>query len=143
MGSTTLVRGALSGLLAAVVMNLPMLAQRDGYVPAYVAAGATSGRDPTRVPTRDAAIAHHVAGALAGVLSVLLARPVAKLAGERIGGAVAVVGVVAFVDAFFSRIVFSLRGGEIVADDDRARGVRDGWRRSTLVYGLVLWLARP
>jgi hypothetical protein len=139
MGSTSLVRGALSGLLAAVAMNLPMLVQRDGYVPAYVAAGAASGRDPIAVSARDAAIAHHVAGALAGVLYVLLARPVARLTGERIGRAVAAVGVVAFVDAFFSRIVFPFRGGEIVADDDRARTVRGAWRRSSVVFGFLLF----
>ena len=140
MGSTTLLRGANTGTLAAVAMNVPMAVQRDGGVPAYVAAGTVSGRDPTDVSLREAALAHHVAGALAGVLYALLSGPLRRTVGERAGRALAIGGVVAFVDAFFSRLVFPIGGGEVVGDTERADRVRAAWRRSAVVFGLGLWL---
>jgi hypothetical protein len=136
----SLVWGAISGTLGAVVMDLPMILQREGSVPAFVAAGTASGQNPSDVSLRDAALAHHVAGALAGVLYAIFAAVTRTVLGERTAKILAVSGVVLFIDAFFSKFVFPRFGGEAVADPERASAVRAAWQRSAFVFGLALWL---
>jgi hypothetical protein len=85
-------------------MNLPMILQREGSVPAFVAAGVATSRDPADISLRDAALAHHVAGALAGVLYAILARVFfSTIVSERTAKTLAVSAVVLSVDAFFRR----------------------------------------
>ncbi|MEM4781130.1 MAG: hypothetical protein QXG03_06180 [Halalkalicoccus sp.] len=143
MGLLSLPRGALSGTLAALVMNVPIALQREGGLPAFVAAGAASGRDPETVSLRDAAIAHHVAGALAGVLYAILAGALGRIVGERTARVLAVSGVVVFIDAFFSKLVFPRFGGEAAADPERAARTQSAWQRSSFVFGLALYFLAP
>jgi hypothetical protein len=139
-----LVAGVRAGFGAAVVMDLPMAIQKEGYTPAYVAAGVLQGQNPGEVSRVDATIAHHGAGALGGVLFALvyatLDAAAISIAESRIEGLstpaypIAVGFVVAFVYAFFARFVLVRFGGEA---RDRAGTVRRAWVVSTLVYGAV------
>jgi hypothetical protein len=139
-----LVASVRAGFGAAVVMDLPMAIQREGYTPAYVAAGVLRGQDPEAVSQVDATIAHHGAGALGGVLFALV---YATLDATAISTAepgteglstpaypIAVGVVVAFVYVFFARFVLVRFGGEA---RDRAGAVRRAWVVSTLIYGAV------
>jgi hypothetical protein len=135
-----LVAGVRAGFGAAVVMDLPMAIQKEGYTPAYVAAGVLRGQDPEAVSRIDATIAHHGAGALGGVLFALVyaaldttAISTAELRSEGISTPAYPIAVV-FVYAFFARFVLVRFGGEA---RDRAGAVRRAWVVSTLVYGAV------
>ena len=139
-----LVAGVRAGFGAAVVMDLPMAIQKEGYTPAYVAAGVLRGQDPEAASRIDATIAHHGAGALGGVLFALVyaaldttAISTAESRSEGISTPaypIAVGFVVVFVYAFFARFVLVRFGGEA---RDRAGAVRRAWAVSTLVYGAV------
>lgn len=58
----------VSGLLAAVLMNIPMYVQPEGYRPAFVAAAGLTRRDPSDVETALAVAVHHVTGTAAALL---------------------------------------------------------------------------
>ncbi|RLM57642.1 hypothetical protein DVK02_05255 [Halobellus sp. Atlit-31R] len=136
--------GALCGLLAAVVMDLPMSKQADGFTPAYVAAAVLRRVAPESVSFAEAVVVHHVTGALAGVLYTLLYLAVAVVLPplSAVGGVgllphlAATVGVSAFVYSFFAHLVLPRAGRRIY--EERATAVRGQWLRSTLVFGVVL-----
>jgi hypothetical protein len=140
-----------------------MARQSEGFTPAYVAAAVVRGRTPEATSFRDASVVHHVAGALAGVLYALVALGVGALLGLSTpvlapgtladGGdtgaaalalvphAVGVVGVVAFIYAFFAHLVLPRAGGVIY--EERATAVRGQWLRSSLVFGAALAVVAP
>jgi hypothetical protein len=141
--------GAVAGLAAAVVMDLPMSRQPEGFTPAYVAASVLRRRSPDAVAFRDASVVHHGAGLLAGVLYGLLYVALDTVApvGVPVAGvdvlahAVAVVAVVLFIYAFFAHLVLPRAGGTIY--EERATAVRGQWLRSSLVFGAALGVVAP
>ena len=140
---------ALCGLLAAVVMDVPMSKQEDGFTPAYVAAAVVRRAAPEKVSLSEAVTVHHATGALAGVLYALLYLVVSiAIPGLlRIGGVdllphlVATVGVAAFVYGFFAHFVLPRAGRRIY--EERSTAVRGQWLRSTLVFAAVVAVATP
>jgi hypothetical protein len=143
--------GAAAGLVAALVMDLPMVRQPDGFTPAFVAAAVVRGRTPDAVSFRDANVVHHAAGVLAGVLYavIVLALGVAvgpgvdptALAGAAVVHALAVAAVVGFIYVVFAHLVLPRAGGTIY--EERATAVRGQWLRSSLVFGVAMALVAP
>lgn len=137
-----------AGFGAAVVMDLPMVAQEDGLTPAAIAASALRGTDPDEVSRTDAALAHHGAGLLAGVLFALsyTAIDVRSTESSRIDGLsvpaypLAVGFVVAFVYTFFAHLVLPTFGADA---RERASTVRRAWLVSSVVYGVALAASVP
>jgi hypothetical protein len=58
----TLAVGGVAGLAAALVMDLPMSRQSEGFTPAYIAASVLRRSPPSDVSFRDANLVHHAAG---------------------------------------------------------------------------------
>ncbi len=145
--------GAVAGLAGAVAMDVPMGRHPEGWTPAFVAASVLRQTELGAVRFRDASLVHHAAGVAAGLLYALLAAPLgAVLAGTPptpgVGPALpvgahllAVVGVVAFIYAFFAYLVLP-RAGEGV-DGGRATAVRGQWFRSAVVFGAALVVVVP
>ncbi|WP_276272779.1 hypothetical protein [Haloarcula litorea] len=137
-----------SGVLAAVLMNIPMYVQPEGYRPAYVAAAGATRRDPGEVGPAAAAVAHHVAGvaaavlyggltfALAAVLPTLLPLNGVPAVPHLVG----VLAVTLFVYAFFERVALPRAGGSFREDADPI--VRQ-WALSAFIYGVTLALVVP
>jgi len=147
----TLALGAVAGLAAAVVMDVPMSRQSEGFTPAYLAASVLRRTPPSDVSFRDANLVHHAAGALAGVLYAVVAGAlvlalgatpsVDALASVLPVHAVGVGVVVAFIYLFFAHIVLPRAGGTIY--EERATAVRGQWLRSSLVFGAALAVIAP
>jgi hypothetical protein len=149
----TLAAGALAGLAAAVVMDVPMSRQSEGFTPAYVAAGVLRRTTPDAVSVRDALVVHHLAGVLAGVIYAVVAGVVAVLTGS--GGrsspdvlapalvphVAGVFVVVLFIYLVFAHVVLPRAGGTIY--ERRATAVRGQWLRSSLVFGAAMALLAP
>ncbi|SEL95244.1 hypothetical protein [Haloferax larsenii] len=146
--SGRLLLGAFAGLAAAVVMDIPMWRQEEGYTPAYVAASVLRRASPNEVSFIDANVVHHVAGALAGVLYALVHLAVDVVVPDvPIFGldifphVVAVVVVVPSIYALFSYFVLPRAGRAIY--EERATAVRGQWLRSALVFGVTLLVLGP
>ena len=139
---------AVAGLLATLVMTLPMWAQRYGYVPPYVAASALRRRPPNEVSRPAADVAHLAAGVLAGV-----AYEAANVAYENAGESLSLgdvhfgsvtslsevvflAALVAFLYGFFAWLVFPRYGGN--AYEAHPATVRRQWAVSAVVYGVAL-----
>jgi hypothetical protein len=147
----TLAVGAVAGLAAAVVMDVPMSRQSEGFTPAYIAASVLRRSPPSDVSFRDANVVHHAAGALGGVLYAAVAGAlVLALGSTPAPGAVAsalgphlvgVAAVVVFIYLFFAHLVLPRAGGTIY--EERATAVRGQWLRSSLVFGLALAVIAP
>ncbi|WP_396612088.1 hypothetical protein ACH9L7_02050 [Haloferax sp. S1W] len=143
-----LVLGAFAGLAAAVMMDIPMWRQEEGYTPAYIAASVLRRVRPDEVTFLDANVVHHVAGALAGVLYALVhltvdfAVPDAPLFGVDVfPHIVAVLAVVPSIYALFSYFVLPRAGRGIY--EERATAVRGQWLRSAFVFGVTLLVLGP
>nr|WP_238993959.1 hypothetical protein [Halobellus captivus] len=153
MPGDELVRFALvcvgCGLLGAIVMDLPMASQEDGFTPAYVAAGLLRGTPPAEVSFGEALVVHHATGALAGALYALVYLIVATLiprtgsigAVITVGHLISTVTIAAFVYAFFAHVVLPRAGRGIY--EERATAVRGQWLRSAVVFGVVLGVTVP
>jgi hypothetical protein len=141
--------GGVAGLAAAVVMDLPMSRQPEGFTPAYVAASVLRRTTPDEVAFRDANVVHHAAGLLAGVLYALLyvaldagvPVDVAVAGVDVLAHVVAVVAVVGFIYAFFAHLVLPRAGRTIY--EERSTAVRGQWLRSSLVFGAALGVVAP
>ena len=139
----SLVTGIRAGFGAAVVMDLPMATQDDGFTPARVAASVLRGTDPDEVSRTDALLAHHGAGALGGVLFALayvvldtVSTQHSKIDGLSVPAYPLAVGfVVVFVYSFFAHFVLPRSGADA---RDRAATVRRAWLASAIVYGVAL-----
>ncbi|MFB6176825.1 MAG: hypothetical protein ABEI99_06725 [Halobaculum sp.] len=145
----TLARAAVAGLIAAVVMDVPMNRQAEGFTPAYVAASVLRRTDVDGVPFRDASTLHHATGVLAGLLfgAVYLALsavlpPVLVLGTLSLVAHVAALAVVvAFVYTFFADLVLPRFGTEL--GEDRTTAVTGQWLRSAVVFGVTVALVFP
>lgn len=144
---------AVCGLLGALVMDVPMANQEDGFTPAYVAASTLRRVDAEEVSFEAAFLLHHVTGAVAGVLyavaylviglaTTILAVPSAALGGVgALPHLLATLLVSGFVYGFFAHLVLPRAGRRIY--EERATAVRGQWLRSTVVFGAVLGVSVP
>lgn len=149
--------GAFAGLLATILMNLPMQRLPEGSTPPFVAAGALTGEALSEVSAGLASLVHYAAGTLAGVGFVLAAEGVETVVAAQ-GGApgfdLVLVGtglliVPHFIAAmvtfsvlflFFAYVVLPLFGKDAA---NRARQVRNDWAISAAVYTAALTVVLP
>jgi hypothetical protein len=149
--------GALAGLLATVLMNLPMQRLPEGSTPPFVAAGALTGETLSEVASGVASLVHYAAGTLAGVGFVLFAEGIETLIRQQ-GGApgfdlvlagtglllvphlIAAAATFSVLFVFFAYVVLPL-----VGKDARSRGrrVRNDWAISATVYTVALTVLLP
>jgi hypothetical protein len=142
--------GAFAGLLATVLMNLPMRRLREGSTPPFVAASALTGDELTAVSGGAASAVHYAAGTLAGVSFTLVAEGVETLMTPRLilaGTGLPLIPhlaagliVFAFLFVFFAYLVLPTFGGEAI---ERAARVRNDWAISASVYTAALLVLVP
>lgn len=142
--------GLVVGLVATVVMNLPMHRLPEGSTPPFVAAGALTGTEPAEVDPPLASGVHYLAGTLGGVFYTVVALVVESAGTFRlltpIGGAelvphlLAVLATYAFLVAFFAYFVLPTFGGAV---RERTRLVRRDWVVSAGAYALALLVVVP
>jgi len=142
--------GAVAGLLAATVMNVPMHRLPEGSAPPFVAAGALTGEGPTDVDPVLASGTHYAAGVLAGIGHTLLALALegaypftARLVSTGlllVPHLLAVLATYAVLVVVFAYLALPLFGGPV-----RERGglVRRDWVLSAAVYALALAVVVP
>ncbi|ELZ94046.1 hypothetical protein C440_10513 [Haloferax mucosum ATCC BAA-1512] len=140
--------GAVVGVAAAIVMDIPMWRQDEGFTPAYIAASVLRRTKPGEVGFLDANVVHHVAGALSGVLYALVylatdfVVPDMPLFGIDVPSHLVATGtVVTSIYLLFSHVVLPRAGRTIY--EERATAVRGQWLRSSLVFGATLLLLGP
>lgn len=145
--------GAVAGLLATAVMNLPMQRLPEGSTPPFVAAGALTGEPLDEVDPKLASGVHYSAGILGGVLFTLLSLafegqlPFTEVIALPFVAAVAGVGLrlvplflatlltYGLLVAGFAYVVFPWFGKSATA---RAERVRTDWVVSAGVYVVAL-----
>jgi hypothetical protein len=140
---------AVSGLVAAATMTVPMAAQEDGYTPAYIAAATLRQTTPGDVSTVAARLVHYGAGVLSGVLyavayavlSPLLPATASAGSLDALPHALATTAVVGFVYVFFAHLVLPRSRDGV--HEERSTAVRGQWLRSSLVFGATLVVVLP
>lgn len=142
--------GAVAGLLAAVVMNVPMHRLPEGSAPPFVAAGALTGDGPTDVNPVLASGTHYAAGVLAGTGHALLALALegAYPFTARVASAglllvphlLAVLATYAVLVVVFAYLVLPTFGGPV---RERAGLVRRDWVLSAGVYAVAVAVLVP
>lgn len=138
----------LSGIVATVLMNIPMAVQPDGYRPAYIAAGGVRGIDPAEVSDAAAVAIHHVTGTAAAllygavvfVLSALSPTAIPLNGIPAIPHLLGVVAVSAFIFYFFERIALPRAGGSFQSDSE---AIVQQWALSSFIYAVTLGLLLP
>lgn len=138
------VAGAVVGLL----LNIPMVTQDEGYLPAYVAAAGLTRTDPSAVSRPLAVVVHHgtalVAALLYGVvvagLSFVLPTALPVNGVPLIPHIVGVVGISTFIYYFFARIAMPRFGGSVRDDADEI--IRQ-WALTAFIFGTALALFTP
>jgi hypothetical protein len=142
--------GLVVGLVATVMMNVPMHRLPEGSTPPFVAAGALTGTAPADVTPPLASGVHYISGALGGVfytvvtLAVESVRPFRLLTpvgeAELVPHLLAVLATFAFLVVFFAYLVLPTFGGAV---RDRASLVRRDWVISAGTYALALLVVVP
>jgi hypothetical protein len=138
----------LSGAFAALLMNIPMYVQPEGYRPAFVAAAGLTGRDPGETGVGAAVAVHHATGTAAGLVygGIVVALAAVIPAALTVNGVPAIphlagaVGVTLFVYYFFERIAMPRAGGSLRTD---AGPIVRQWALSAFIYGVTLALGVP
>lgn len=138
----------LWGLIASLLMNIPMYVQPQGYRPACVAAAGLTGRDPGEVRQALAVAVHHVTGTAAAllygaivfVLAVLLPTTLSLNGVPTVPHLAGAVGVTLFIYYFFERVAMPRAGGSLQAE---AEPIIGQWALSAFVYGTTLALLSP
>jgi hypothetical protein len=149
--------GAFAGLLATILMNVPMQRLPEGSTPPFVAAGALTGEELSEVSEGLASLVHYAAGTLGGVGFVLAAEGIERVVTAR-GGAPGfdlvlsgtgirlvphfIAAAITFSVLFllFSYVVLPLFGK---GAGDRAPQVRNDWAISAAVYTAALTIVLP
>lgn len=140
---------ALSGLLAAIAMDVPMVRQEEGFTPAYIAASMLRRTSPDGVSEADAYLVHHGAGTFAGVLYavayLLLAATLPPVVSMGVVSVLphvlAAVSVAAFVYAFFAHVLLPQSSARVY--EERSTAVCGQWLRSSFVFGLTITVLLP
>jgi hypothetical protein len=143
-----LAAAVVSGLLAAVAMDVPMTRLTTGWTPATVATSVLQGTVPSKVSRTEAAVLHHAVGPMAAVLYAVVGiglaavlPAVARIAGLEIAAHLLAAGLVTlFVYGLFAWVVLPQYGGEA---RDRLPAVRRDWLVSALVFGVTLAIVVP
>lgn len=138
------VAGAVVGLL----LNIPMVTQDEGYLPAHVAAAGLTHTDPAAVGRPLAAVVHHttaiVAALLYGVvvagLSFVLPTALSLNGVPLLPHIVGVSCVSAFIYYFFARIAMPRFGGSV---RDNADEIIRQWALTAFIFGAALALFIP
>lgn len=132
--------GAVAGLLATLVMDIPMRALLDeGMTPPFVAAGALTGSDTADAPRRVALAVHYGSGTGAGLIftALVVLAATTGASGSAVAGvpvlAIAAAALVQFpvMVAFFASVVLPRFG---TVDDRRVPRIRRDWLVSAAVY---------
>lgn len=141
--------GAVAGLLATLVMDLPMrVLLAEGMTPPFVAAGALTGVDTAGAPPRVALAVHYGSGTGAGlvftalaVLAATVGTPGPAVAGLPLSAlAVAALVQLPVMVVFFSSFVLPRYG---TVEDRRVPQVRRDWLVSGTVYVASLAVLLP
>ncbi|KOX95261.1 hypothetical protein AMS69_01010 [Haloarcula rubripromontorii] len=138
------VAGAVVGLL----LNIPMVTQDRGYLPAYVAGAGLTRADPAAVSRPLAVAVHHgtaliaalLYGAVVAGLSFVLPAALSLNGVPLIPHLVGVSGVSAFIYYFFARIAMPRFGGSVRNDADEI--IRQ-WALTAFIFGTALALFIP
>jgi hypothetical protein len=138
------VAGAFVGLL----VNIPMVTQDEGYLPAYVAAAGLNRADPAAVSRPLAVFVHHVTAVVAAllyggvvvVLSLALPTVISVNGVPLVPHVVGAAGVTAFIYFFFARIAMPRFGG---SRRDRTDDIVQQWALTAFIYGTALALFIP
>lgn len=140
--------GAAAGLLATLVMDIPMRALLpEGMTPPLVAAGALTGTATGDAPRRVAMAAHYGAGTGGGLtFTTLVALAALAVPGPAVAGvpvaALAAAAVVEFavLFAFFAYVVLPRYG---TVTPERVPAVRRDWAVSAAVYTVSVAVLLP
>ena len=141
--------GAVCGLLATLVMDVPMrFVLEEGMTPPFVAAGAVTGTDTADAPRRVALAIHYGAGIGAGLIYATLVASIATVlsVGPVVGGISILALVLAAVVqlpvmvAFFSYFVLPTYA---TVPRQRIAPIKTAWFRSAVVYLAVIVLLLP
>jgi hypothetical protein len=138
------VAGAFVGLL----INIPMVTQDEGYLPAYVAAAGLTRTDPTAVSRSLAVLVHHVTavvaallyGAVVAVLSFVLPTAISLNGVPLIPHIAGAAGVTTFIYFFFARIAMPRFGGSL---QEQADEIVQQWALTAFIFGTALALFVP
>lgn len=132
--------GATAGLLATLVMDVPMRALlAEGMTPPFVAAGALTGSDTATAPRWVALAVHYGSGTGAGLIFTALVSAAATVGvpgPAAVGLPVLALAVAALVQfpvmvVFFSSVVLPRYG---TVEEMRVPQIRHDWLRSAAVY---------
>ncbi|EMA20215.1 hypothetical protein [Haloarcula amylolytica] len=138
------VAGAFVGLL----LNIPMVTQDEGYLPAHVAAAGLTRTDPAAVGRPLAVVVHHgtalvaalLYGAVVAGLSSVLPTAVSLNGVPLIPHIVGAAGVTAFIYYFFVRVAMPRFGGSVRDDADE---IIQQWALTAFIFGTALALFIP
>ena len=138
------VAGAVVGLL----LNIPMVTQDEGYLPAYIAAAGLTRTDPSAVSRPPAAAVHHgtalvaalLYGAVVAGLSFVLPTALSVNGVPLILHIVGIAGISAFIYYFFARIAMPRFGGSVRDDADE---ITQQWALTAFTFGAALALSIP
>lgn len=139
---------AISGAVVGLLLNIPMVTQDEGYLPAYVAAGGLTRVDPTAASRPLAVVVHHVTGVVAALLYGAIVAVLAALlpTGVSLNGVplvphiVGIAAVTAFIYYFFARVAMPRFGGSL---QDRSGQIVQQWALTAFIYGASLALFVP
>jgi len=139
---------AVAGAFVGLLVNIPMVTQDEGYLPAYVAAAGLSRADPTAVSRPLAVLVHHVTavvaallyGGVVAVLSFTLPTAISINGVPLIPHVVGAAGVTAFIYYFFARIAMPRFGGSL---RDRGDEIIQQWALTAFIFGTALALFVP
>ncbi|WP_267640666.1 hypothetical protein [Haloarchaeobius amylolyticus] len=130
----TLLVCALAGLVAAVVMDLPMFLMPEGFTPASVAAAKLTRQPIEAVSQVAAQVVHHGTGLVGGLglgAAVVVLEPQLGLWSTVI---LATTVLTVFIINFFGFVVLPRAG----FDAERRETVFQQWLFSAVVYGVVV-----
>jgi len=141
--------GALSGLIAAIVMDWPMSRQPDGFMPAAIATGILSRQSLEEVSMTQLLVVHHLTGLLAGglyglfVIGATANLPEIVVVGglNPLAHLLAVGVVTGFIYGFFAHFVLPRAGGR--SYEQQSTAIRGQWLRSSLVFGATMLVIVP
>lgn len=133
----SVIGAVIIGLVATVVMNLPMRRLHAGDMPPAVAAGVLTNTHPEYAPARLAATIHYVAGGGTGLLYLLVVQvfTVTVPGPQLIGTILAAVVVFGLMVGFFILVPLP-RAGEL--PDRQLKQIKRSWGISTGVYVAVV-----
>ncbi|MDS0222068.1 hypothetical protein NDI54_11985 [Haloarcula sp. S1AR25-5A] len=139
---------AVTGAFVGLLLNIPMVTQDEGYLPAYVAAGGLTRTNPTAVSRPLAVLVHHVTaviaallyGVVVAVLAFVLPTAVSLNGVPLLPHVVGAAGVTAFIYYFFARIAMPRFGGSL---RDRGDEIVEQWALTAFIYGTALALFVP